>query len=119
MGSQGTLPTLRSYLTLYTSISIKKFASFLNMEEEDCKQQLLCYKHQMRQRNADDASGGGGGSTSGNNGGSAWDVNFYIKDGTIAVIDSKAPHRYADFFARHIVKYEQIIKSASSTETGA
>ncbi|KAI0225377.1 hypothetical protein L0F63_001920, partial [Massospora cicadina] len=44
------LPTLQSYLGLYTSLSIPKLASFLSVDTEEVRRQLIILKLKSRQK---------------------------------------------------------------------
>ena len=46
--SQSCVPTLRSFLKLYTSLDAKKLASFLDADEEEMVQQLMVMKQASR-----------------------------------------------------------------------
>ena len=48
MRQQAALPTLRSYLRLYTTIPLPKLAALMEMEPAALQQQLLCLKHKQR-----------------------------------------------------------------------
>lgn len=45
---ESQLPTIRSYLKLYTTISTAKLASFLEVPEPTLRTYLLCFKHKTR-----------------------------------------------------------------------
>jgi hypothetical protein len=45
---QSNIPTIRSYLKLYTTIGTKKLSTFLDVDEQTFRTQLLCYKHKAR-----------------------------------------------------------------------
>lgn len=45
---QLTLPTIRSYLRLYTTMPVSKMAAFLEMPETEFRTHLLCFKHKMK-----------------------------------------------------------------------
>lgn len=46
--AQSPVPTLRSFLKLYTSLDAKKLANFLDADEEDMVQQMMVMKHANR-----------------------------------------------------------------------
>ncbi|PIK61088.1 putative eukaryotic translation initiation factor 3 subunit L, partial [Apostichopus japonicus] len=41
------IPTIRSFLKLYTTMPISKLSTFLDMSEDEFKMHLLCFKHKM------------------------------------------------------------------------
>ena len=42
------LPTIRSYLKLYTTMPLDKMAGFMDMSDEDFRNHLLAFKHKMK-----------------------------------------------------------------------
>ena len=46
--AQGPVPTLRSFLKLYTSLDAKKLANFLDADEEEMVQQMMVMKQASR-----------------------------------------------------------------------
>ena len=48
MRAQAPVPTLRSFLKLYTSLDAKKLAGFLDADEEEMVQQLMVMKQASR-----------------------------------------------------------------------
>jgi len=99
---QAPISTVRSYLKLYTTISIAKLASFLDVDEATFRNYLLCFKHKTRM-----LAWSGGSALSGD-----WttssDVTFYLDKGMVHIADSKVARHYADFFMRNINKFEAI-----------
>ena len=45
---QMLLPTIRSYLKLYTSMPLDKLANYLDISVDELEKHLLCFKHKMR-----------------------------------------------------------------------
>jgi len=41
------LPTLRSFLKLYTTMPLEKLAAFMETDESSLSECLLCFKHKM------------------------------------------------------------------------
>ena len=106
---QMKLPTIRSYLKLYTTLPLEKLASFMdNKNDEDRKMsnlliQLLCFKHKMKNIVWTKGSSGLEGKfTSGS------ELDFYIDNEMIHIADTKVSHRYGDFFIRKILKFEDL-----------
>jgi translation initiation factor 3 subunit L len=107
------LPTIRSYLKLYTTLPLQKLASFMDKNERNGERdndravsrlstQLLCFKHKMN--NVVWTKGGGleGKFQSGS------ELDFYIDNDMIHIADTKVSHRYGDFFIRKILKFEDL-----------
>ncbi len=94
------LGTIRSYLKLYTTISIPKLALFLEMSPAQVREQLLCYKHKtshvphLGPRLPESST--------------ASDMSFNIDGDMVHVTDVKVDRQYTDFFVRHINKFDSI-----------
>lgn len=103
------LPTLRSYLKLYTTIGISKLASLLEIKEDDeaLRTYLLAFTHKNRNLVS------GGGSPSEGKWASSSDIEFYIDKDMIHIVDTKAVRRYGEFFTRQFNKLDEIIADIS------
>ncbi|XP_076660347.1 eukaryotic translation initiation factor 3 subunit L-like [Halictus rubicundus] len=112
---QKMLPTIRSYLKLYTTLPLSKLATFmcsntrpdeswdLNKEVSALTIHLLCFKHKMKNIVwTKGASGLQGKFQSGS------ELDFYIDHDMIHIADTKVAHRYGDFFIRKILKFEEL-----------
>ncbi|CAB0033622.1 unnamed protein product [Trichogramma brassicae] len=111
---QKMLPTIRSYLKLYTTLPLSKLATFLDSTQHGDADNLsdlvskltiwlLCFKHKMK--NVVWVKG-----TSSLQGKfvSGSELDFYIDDNMIHIADTKVSHRYGDFFIRKILKFEDL-----------
>ncbi|XP_031474258.1 uncharacterized protein LOC116246492 [Nymphaea colorata] len=94
---QQLLSGVRSFLKLYTTISIGKLATYMEVDESTLRTILMSYKHKMH--------------VVGNDGKvlSNADIDFYINEDTVHVVESKSGKHYGDFFLRQILKFEEII----------
>ncbi|XP_015590764.1 eukaryotic translation initiation factor 3 subunit L [Cephus cinctus] len=111
---QKMLPTIRSYLKLYTTLPLSKLATFmcssrpdesweLENEVHELTIHLLCFKHKMKNIVwTKGASGLEGKFQSGS------ELDFYIDHDMIHIADTKVAHRYGDFFIRKILKFEEL-----------
>lgn len=106
---QMELPTIRSYLKLYTTLPLAKLASFMDPKNDDDRNinrlliHLLCFKHKMKNIVwTKGASGLEGKFTSGS------ELDFYIDNKMIHIADTKVSQRYGDFFIRKILKFEDL-----------
>lgn len=114
---QKMLPTIRSYLKLYTTLPLSKLATFmsqgqrsadsskwdLNKEMAALGIHLLCFKHKMKNVVwTKGASGLDGKFQSGS------ELDFYIDNEMIHIADTKVAHRYGDFFIRKVLKFEEL-----------
>lgn len=105
---QTMLPTLRSFLKLYTTISISKLASFLELDEYTLRTTVLTLKQSARQptimpgKRVLDFEWN-----------SSVDIDFYVDGDMIHVVDNKAQRQYGDYFASHILKCERLSSELS------
>ena len=100
---QMLLPTIRSYLKLYTSMPLDKLAAYLDKSVDELEKVLLCYKHKMRNvvwTKGVSALDGEFQSES--------EVDFYIDKNMIHIADTKVDRRFGDFFIRQIHKFEEL-----------
>lgn len=101
--NQIMLPTLRSFMKLYTSMGIEKLAKFLEMDKEELKMHLLVFKQKSRQYRwtSGDLLQGEYLPTS--------DLDFCLKQDVVHIAESKVGRRYADWFLRNINRCEDIV----------
>nr|XP_023018741.1 eukaryotic translation initiation factor 3 subunit L [Leptinotarsa decemlineata] len=112
VAQQKTLPTIRSYLKLYTTLPLSKLATFmsqnnrmsdgkrdLDKEMQNLIIHLLCFKHKMKNVVwSKGASGLEGKFQSGSE----------VFHDMIHIADTKVAHRYGDFFIRKVLKFEDL-----------
>jgi translation initiation factor 3 subunit L len=99
------LPTIRSVLRLYSSISITKLSGFLDkMDPQRLTTLLMALKSKSRQLQW---SGHGTAAAQGSLV-NASDFEFYIEDGVVHVVTRAAHNTYSDFFVRHITKLRDL-----------
>ncbi|EMS61673.1 hypothetical protein TRIUR3_26846 [Triticum urartu] len=94
---QQLLSGIRSYLKLYSAITITKLAQYMEMDEATLRSILMTYKHKMH---AVDSNGKIVSSA---------DFDFYINEDVIHVVESKSTKRHGDYFLRQILKFEETI----------
>jgi translation initiation factor 3 subunit L len=103
---QSTLPLIRSYLKLYTTIDINKLSNLLDKKHD--KETLLTYLvrfvHKNRQLQWSNGMKPNEGTLT-----SSTNLDFYIDEEMIHVIDSAVTKRYAEVFLRNCDKLEEII----------
>mmetsp|Transcript_32450 Transcript_32450/g.39280 ORF Transcript_32450/g.39280 Transcript_32450/m.39280 type:complete len:525 (-) Transcript_32450:495-2069(-) len=105
VSSSKLIPTLRSFLKLYTTISVDKLASFLDVDGPTLRTALCNLKRVNRQRQYN-----GGPSALDYEWVTVTDVDFYIDDNMIHVVDNKVTRQYGDYFASNILKFERIMQ---------
>jgi len=103
---QSIIPVIRSYLKLYTTMSIPKLASLSDLEEDTLQTALLCFKHKQRNLTWTKGTDALEGELL-----SAPETDFYIDNEMIHIADTKIARRYGDFFIRQIAKIEEVNKS--------
>jgi len=97
------LPTIRSYLKLYTTMPLDKMAGFMNMPPEEFRNHLLAFKHKMKNVVWTKGTSGLEGEFQ-----SGSEVDFYIDGNMIHIADTKVARRYGDFFIRQIHKFDEL-----------
>lgn len=114
---QKMLPTIRSYLKLYTTLPLAKLAAFMSAarsgtaggERDSARERaalaihLLCFKHKMKNVVWTKGPSGLDGKFQ-----SGSELDFYIDNDMIHIADTKVAHRYGDFFIRKILKFEEL-----------
>ncbi|KAK6169058.1 hypothetical protein SNE40_020183 [Patella caerulea] len=106
VGQQILVPTIRSYLKLYTTLPVYKLAAFMDVNEDVLKTQLMCFKHKMKNVVWTKGTSGLDGEFQ-----SASEVDFYIDKDMIHVADTKVARRYGDFYIRQIHKFDEITRT--------
>jgi translation initiation factor 3 subunit L len=99
---QAILPTIRSYLKLYSSIPLAKLAELLQVDQQTLLSQLMFFKH-LTTANA---------ATGSHNAGHIADVSFHIDGDMVHISEVKSERRYGEYFLHHIHKLQ---RSAAST----
>ncbi|XP_068618641.1 eukaryotic translation initiation factor 3 subunit L [Battus philenor] len=110
---QKMLPTIRSYLKLYTTLPLAKLAAFMSAargSDRDAAREhaalaihLLCFKHKMKNVVWTKGPSGLDGKFQ-----SGSELDFYIDNDMIHIADTKVAHRYGDFFIRKLLKFEEL-----------
>lgn len=103
---QMLLPTVRSYLKLYTSMPLEKLADYMSITVDELEMHLLCFKHKMMNKVWSKGTSGLEGDFQ-----SESEVDFYIDKNMIHIADTKVDRRYGDFFIRQIHKFEELHQS--------
>ncbi|KAJ1918889.1 hypothetical protein H4219_002339 [Mycoemilia scoparia] len=111
---QLVVPTLRSFLKLYTAMSLDKLSNFLEMDESDLRTQLLMYKQRSRQVKWIPGSSLLDGEIS-----PATDLDFGIQQNMIYIAESKIGRRYADWFIRNSTKFQDMVNTLEVKQRAA
>jgi translation initiation factor 3 subunit L len=91
-------PTIKSYLKLYTTMDLKKLASFLEVEPEVLRSQLLVFKQRSRQIRWTE-----GGLTEGETV-NASDLDFALHGDLIQISEVKVGRKLVDWYLRNLVR---------------
>lgn len=94
---QQLLSGVRTFLKVYSSISLAKLANYMEVDEPTLRTILLTYKHKTHSVDSEGRII------------SNADIDFYIKTDMIYVVESKPAKHYGDFFLRQIAKLEGVI----------
>jgi hypothetical protein len=102
---QKQLPTIRSYLKLYTTIGIPKLAALAESDEPTFREHLQCLKHKSH------ALACSGGEPLSGTWGSSAEVDFYVDSDVAHVADTSLVRKHSDYFVKQINKLEEIIST--------
>ncbi|KAJ2439263.1 hypothetical protein GGF42_008013, partial [Coemansia sp. RSA 2424] len=108
---QLVVPTLRSFLKLYTTMGIDRLSTFLDMEPAELRCQLMVYKQRCRQVKWD----GGPDLLSGELTPST-DLDFALQQDMIFIAESRVGRRYADWFIRNANKVQDLVVSLENKQ---
>eukprot|EP00439_Symbiodinium_sp_Y106_P067513 s2602_g11.t1 len=108
---QQALPTIGSYMKLYTSLQTSKLAQLCEMDGEGLRDQLMCVMHKTRQLVHQRVGTPLDGELN-----PCGEVEFYL-DGDMVHINAQKPQRpHADVFLEHIRKFQDILKRADKLD---
>jgi translation initiation factor 3 subunit L len=101
---QQALPTIGSYMKLYTSLQTSKLAQLCEMDEEGLRDQLMCVMHKTRQLVRQ------GGAPLEGVLQACGEVEFYLDGDMVHINAQKAQRPHTDVFLEHILKFQDILK---------
>ncbi|KAI0087211.1 eukaryotic translation initiation factor 3 subunit 6 [Irpex rosettiformis] len=105
------VPTLRSFLKLYTSLDASKLANFLDADEEEMVQQLMVMKQASRSiSRVENEKGLLGGQTI-----STSDLDFVIDVNMVNIAESTVGRRYAGWFIRNTEHAQRVLDTLRNT----
>jgi len=108
MAAQASVPTLRSFLKLYTSLGTQKLANFLDADEEEMVQELMVLKQASKHLSRLPGSGNGKGGLLEGQSVRTSDLNFFIDDDMVHITESTYGRRYATWFIKNTEKAQRI-----------
>ncbi|KCV72133.1 hypothetical protein H696_01539 [Fonticula alba] len=97
------VPKVRSYLRLYTSLTISKLASFLEADESEVRSYLLNYKHKTRSTQGSTVSYS--------------DVDFHVIDDIVHISEVKPAANHSQYFLRQISSLDEQLLSVNINTT--
>jgi len=102
---QHFLPTIASYMKLYTAITTSKLAQLCDMDEDGLREQLMCVVHKTRQKVRN-----GEGSPLAGELAQCSEVEFFL-DGDMVHINVHKPQRpHTEVFLEHIGKFQELLR---------
>jgi len=114
--AQAPIPTLRSFLKLYTSLGAKKLANFLDADEEDMVQEMMAMKQCSRSvSRVGSGAGAGEGSLLDGETISTSDLNFVIDENMLHIAESTVGRRYAGWFIKNTERTQRIFEDLRNT----
>lgn len=112
MSEQRMLRKLRSYMKLYTSITMDKLAAFNDAQEDAFLARMLCYKHKMRQLETKEGEDPLDGKME-----SALDIHYYITGDMVHVGEEEKVRRFENFFIKGIKGNYDIMQDLDKVTT--
>ncbi len=112
---QRHLPMLKELLQLYTAVSLRKLASLMDLDEPAVRGQLLLLKSTGYCKTWAGEGGPAAGTLQ-----AATDLEFFIDldpatgQETVVVAEVKPVRRQGEFLARHIAKFEEIVRDLAA-----
>ncbi|RKP34077.1 RNA polymerase I-associated factor PAF67-domain-containing protein [Dimargaris cristalligena] len=108
------IPTLRSYLKMYSAMGMEKLAAFLEIEDvQHLRHQMLLFKLRSRQKKWVEGT-----LLEGEYAPSS-DLDFYLRQDMIHIAESKVGRRYADWFIRNINKLDDIMVNLQNSKAAS
>jgi len=103
---QSLLPIIRSYLKLYTTISVDKLATLLErkVDVDTLHKILLCYAHKTRGLSWSSGEAAASGKMAVYS-----DIDFTVDNGMVTITDAKPARRFGEYFTRNANKFDEII----------
>ncbi|ESK85275.1 eukaryotic translation initiation factor 3 subunit 6 [Moniliophthora roreri MCA 2997] len=110
--AQSPVPTLRSFLKLYTSLGSKKLANFLDADEEELLQEMMLMKQCSRSISRVGSEKGSllDGQTI-----TTSDLNFVIDENMVHIVESTIGRRYAGWFIKNTERAQRIFDDLRNT----
>ncbi|KAJ1888511.1 hypothetical protein LPJ66_008538, partial [Kickxella alabastrina] len=108
---QLVVPTLRSFLKLYTTMGLDRLSTFLDMDAAELRNQLIVYKQRCRQ-----IKWVGGADLLAGEPVTTTDLDFALQEDMIFIAESRVGRRYADWFIRNTNKVQDMINSLENRQ---
>ncbi|KAJ1965846.1 hypothetical protein GGI12_000475 [Dipsacomyces acuminosporus] len=108
---QLVIPTLRSFLKLYTTMGLERLSTFLDVDAAELRNQLMVYKQRCRQ-----VKWVGGGDLLGGEVVPTTDLDFALQEDMIFIAESRIGRRYADWFIRNANKVQDLVNNLENRQ---
>jgi len=102
---QKLLPTIRSYMKLYTAIKVSKLAQLCEMDEEGLRNHLMCTVHKTRQNVCPSGEPPLNGKLQ-----MCSEVEFCVDGDTVHIAVQQQQRAVEDVFLEHITKFKDILQ---------
>ncbi|PVU89497.1 hypothetical protein BB561_005318 [Smittium simulii] len=109
------VPTLRSFLKLYTSMKLDKLAAFLDITTDELHNQLLVYKIRANQFKFNPNSSSTGTNLLDGEYSTSTDIGFAIDNDVVYIAETKTGRKYADWFIRNSTKLLELVSTMESS----
>ncbi|KAG6816006.1 hypothetical protein H0H87_009498 [Tephrocybe sp. NHM501043] len=106
VAAQAPVPTLRSFLRLYTSLGAAKLANFLDVDEEEIVQEMMLMK--QASKSVSRVAGSERGSLLDGETITTSDLNFVIAENMVHITESTIGRRYAGWFIKNTERTARI-----------
>jgi len=113
VAAQVPVPTLRSFLKLYTSLGAKKLANFLDADEEEIVQEMMLMKQVSK--SVSRVPGSERGSLLDGQTITTSDLNFVIAENMVHITESTIGRRYAGWFIKNTERAQRIYDDLKNT----
>ena len=110
-----SLPSIRSYLKLYSTVELAKLAKYCGVDKEEFRTRLLALKHKSRMQCWKEGAAASGDEQQ------VGEVEFFIEKDVINVTEasSKSASHHADFFLHHIDRLHAITEDLGKQTAAA
>lgn len=107
VSQQILIPTIRSYLKLYTTIDVAKLAHFLDIDVKQVIQHMISFKHKAQTKRWQTTSTPAQPQPQPL---ATGDLRFFFQQDMVHISSDKGPRRYSTYYIRQISKFDEILQ---------